>query len=232
MPDEPVSDLVETFSASLEEVVVAVGQGIAAAQAALDRQAVQLQEQIDADPVLSSYGVEATWYQLPKVDLQLKVAVSVTEPAQPAGASGSGPQPGVSAPGTGAPRPSLVGPRIVLQPVSAAYQNHFDYDASAASVVSLSIVPVPAPRAAAQSSVAPRLTADQAGSAALAASSALRTVPDATGKPAPAPDLRFDVRYNAAARTWYVVQFDPAAPAGAVVVAVDDVTGAARQVAP
>jgi hypothetical protein len=41
--------------------------------------------------------------------------------------------------------------------------------------------------------------------------------------------LRFDVNFNAAARIWYVLQYDPAdATAKAVVVSVDDVTSSVR----
>jgi hypothetical protein len=53
----------EVFSAPIQGVIAALGRGIAEAQMALDRGSVQAQEEIDADPVLGSLGMQATWYQ-------------------------------------------------------------------------------------------------------------------------------------------------------------------------
>jgi hypothetical protein len=222
MADNPLTNVVEVFSAPIEGVIVALGKGIADAQSALDQNSVKTQEAIDADPVLSRQGVQATWYQFPRVDLRLKLALTVVEdnPA-PAAAPSLAP---------GAPIKTLaVARRLIAQPVSAAYQNHFNYDAQASSEITLSIVPVPPPRAADQSTIPPRMTADQVQTAALASPAGFVTTTDSNGNKIPVANLRFDVNFNAAARTWFVLQYDPANPAAkVVVVAVDDVTGSVR----
>jgi hypothetical protein len=210
---DPLQDAVETFSAPIESLIVALGQGIADAQTALDRNSLRMQEAIDADPLLSAQGLQATWYQFPRVELQLRMAVSVME-ERPAGPT---PPPGV--------RGLEVSRRIIAQPVNAAFQNHFNYSADASSLITLSILPVPPGSPGAP----PRLSPDEVQGAALAGADGFATVKDAKGNIVPDPSLRFDVRFNPAARTWYVVQFNPADPAAkAVVAAVDDVTGSVR----
>ena len=73
-----------------------------------------------------------------------------------------------------------------------------------------------------------RLSAEEVQALALKSSAGFKTVTQA-GQTVPDPKLRFDVNFNAAARTWYVLQYDPAdATAKAVVVSVDDVTSAVR----
>jgi hypothetical protein len=221
MADNPLAKFVEVFSSPIESVIVALGKGIAEAQTALDQNSVKTQEAIDADPVLSRQGVQATWYQFPRVDLRLKLALTVVEEA-PASSAAKG----ISA----APLASLaVARRLIAQPVSAAYQNHFNYDAQASSEITLSIVPVPPPRGADQSTIPPRLTNEQVQAAALASPAGFVTTTDSGGNKIPVANLRFDINFNSAARTWFVLQYDPVNQAAkAVVVAVDDVTGSVR----
>jgi hypothetical protein len=204
----------ETFSAPLESVIAALGRGVAEAQAALDRSSLRAQEEIDGDPELSRIGAQATWFQLPRVDLELKVSMTVVQDAKPQIAAGPG-------------RLVAANPaRLVAQPVSAKFQNHFDYRTEASSLVRLSIVPVPPPRAGDEVTAPPKLTRDAVQEAALKSPTKFRAA-----KGRPNPKLRFDVNFNAASRTWYVLQYDPANPAAAArVVAVDDETGAVREI--
>ena len=225
MPDNTLANAVETFSAPIEGVIVALGKGIAEAQKALDLNSIQTQEQIDSDPALSRPGLQATWYQFPRVDLQLKLSLSIAEDRPVAAAAGS------AGAGAAAAVPITAAPtrRLIAQPVSASYQNHFNYNAEAASLITLSIVPVPAPRAGDQVTLPPRLTPDQAQAAALASPAKFATTTDSKGNKIPVANRRFDINFNAAARLWYILQYDPAnASVQAVVVAVDDVTGSAR----
>ncbi len=205
----------ETFSAPIESVIAALGRGVAEAQAALDRSSARAQEELDSDPELSRIGAQATWFQLPRVELELKVSMTVVQEA-PAKQLAVGPGRLVAA----SPM------RLVAQPVSAKFQNHFDYRTEASSLVRLSIVPVPAPRAGDAVTVPPRLAPDEVREAALKSKAPFKLV-----KGDPDPALRFDVNFNAVSRSWYVLQYDAADPAGAsVVVAVDDATGAAREI--
>jgi len=208
---------VEVFSAPIQGVIAGLGRGIAEAQIALDRGSVQAQEEIDADPTLASLGMQATWYQLPRVELELKLAMTISE--QRGGTT--------AAPTIGAIR--LAQPlRLIAQPVSASYQNRFNYDVNAASTIKLAVVPVPPP-AVGGAAVAPSvLSAEEVQALALKSSAGFKTVKQ-SGVDVPDPKLRFDVNFNAAARVWYVLQYDPAdSTTKAVVVSVDDVTSAVR----
>jgi hypothetical protein len=205
MPD--LTNLVETFSASFENLILALGRGVAEAQQELDQHSIQTQEALDSDPNLARFGLQATWYQFPKVDMELKLALSVTED-------------GAKPVAPGAKRPL----KLIAQPVSAAYQNHFNYSGQASSTITLSIVPVPPPRAAQA-----RMSLEEVQKAALASTAKFETQKDAAGNNIPSTKRRFDMNFNPAARLWYVLQYDPADPAfKSVVVAVDDATGAAK----
>jgi hypothetical protein len=244
MADDPLANAVETFSSPIEHLIAALGQGIAQAQRALDQNSIQTQELIDTDPLLSQYGLQATWYQFPKVDLELKLslAISADQSSTP-----PGPAPPPAAPGP-APAPlaistaALQSIRLIAQPVSAAYQTHFNYDAHAASTLTLSIVPVPQPGPSDRVTAPPRMTAfpgptgqpDVQG-AALASAAKFVTTTDSKGNKIPAAQdtqhnaLRFDVNFNATARLWYVLQYAPSnAAVKPVVVAVDDATASVR----
>ena len=236
MAFDPLENAMESFSAPIEAVISALGQGIAQAQRALDLNSVQMQETIDSDPVLSQYGLQAPWYQFPKVDLQLTMSLTVAEedtttqnaPSPPAAVRGLSPKLSSA---------SFRAIRLIAQPVSASFQSHFNYSGQAASQVNLSIVPVPAPRPGDQVTLPPKMQTADVQKAALTSTAKFVTKKDAQGNLNPAPtdsqsppnSLRFDVNFNASSRTWYVLQYAPANKAVApVVVAVDDASAAVR----
>jgi hypothetical protein len=244
----PPPSAAEVFSAPIESVIAALGKGIADAQNAMDRESLAMQESIDADAALSHLGLQATWYQFPKVELQLTASLAVVEqtttspavapsgsPAAPP-AEGAPPSAAEGGPLHDAPpvvqAGSLAGIsarpyRLFAQPVSAAFQNQFNYTAAAASTITLSIVPVPPPHAADQGTIQPRLTQAEVTLIALG-TGRFRTV-TADGQITPDPSLRFDLNYNASVRLWYVLQYDASQPTqNAVIVSVDDVTGQPR----
>ena len=218
MPTDPLANAVETFAAPIEHLIIALGQGISQAQQAMDLNAIQTQEKIDTDPVLAQYGLQATWYQFPSVNMQLKLSLSIAQDQAPSG--------------TRAPLSSV---RIVAQPTSASFVTHFNYDAQAAGQVNVTIVPVPPPKAGDQTSTPPQMTSDAAQTAALASPAAFVTTKDAKGNKVPATvdskgnALTLNVSFNAAARLWYVMQWAPSnATVAPVVAAVDDGTGSVR----
>ena len=209
-----LGNVVEVFSAPLEGLVSALGRDISAAQADLDRNALKAQEAIDADPQLAGLGLQAPWHQLPKVELNVKLALTTAAE-----------QPAVRAGASAAIVPSAL--RLIAQPVSAAYQNHFDYDVQGSSELSVTLVPVPPPQLPAESTLPPRLSAEEAQTTALGT----RGVGFRQRRGAPLPSLRLDVNFNALTREWFVLQYDPKAPTKQpVVAAVDDATGAVRTV--
>jgi hypothetical protein len=223
MPDDPLSTALETFSAPIEQLITALGQGIAAAQQAMDRNSIQTQELLDTDPVLSQHHLQATWYQFPSANLELKISLSVSQDSSPSVAS--------SAHALGLSRNLLLNPvRIIAQPVSASYQTHFNYDAQAASTITVNIVPVPPPVAPDQVTVPPRMQLAAVQTAALA-SGAKFVTPDSSGNAVDSKGnaLRFDINFNSMARLWYVLQYAPSnSTVKPVVVAIDDATGSAR----
>jgi hypothetical protein len=238
LPLNPLANTLEVFSASIEDFITSLGAGIAQAQTALDQNSIKTQEAIDSDPVASHYGLQAAWYQFPKVDLELKLSLTVAEDQTSSSPASS--QPSAAARAISPLLAARLTPvRLVAQPVSASYQNHFNFDATAASTLTLSIVPVPAQRTAGQA-LQPRMTQSKVKAAAfaspakfaLAVDAQNKVLKDAEGVPIPAvinaqgDALRLDVNFNGASGLWYVLQYAPLnSSVQAVVVAVDDAIG-------
>ena len=231
---DQLENALESFSAPIESVITALGQGIAAAPRAMDLNSVQMQETIDSDPVLSQYGLQATWYQFPKVDLQLTLSLAVTEDDT----TTQGTPPGLARAARLSSGIALTKQlRVVAQPVSASFQSHFNYSGQAASQINLSIVPVPAPRPGDQVTLPPKMQVADVQKAAFASTAKFLTTTDSHGNKTPATTdsqnppnaLRFDVNFNPSSHTWYVLQYAPANKSvTSVVVAIDDATAAVR----
>ena len=95
------------------------------------------------------------------------------------------------------------------------------------SELSISLVPVPPPQHAAESTLPSRLAPEDARSLALR----VRGAGFRTTRGEPKPGFRLDVNFNPLTREWFVLQYDPAAPEKQpVVAAVDDATGRVRVV--
>jgi hypothetical protein len=185
MPNETTGEQVaEIISTPLEELIVALGSGIGRAQSELDRHSIEIQKQILEDPVLSQYGLEATWYQIPKTDLELKIALAIDKQY-----STPTEQPMLIA---GVPRKPL--PKLWAQPVNARYANLFSFDVQLATTVKLSVVTVPPP-------------GSETGRPTLSESEVLADAlpylfKDDSGNPQP----RVTVNFNSGARAWYIIQ--------------------------
>jgi hypothetical protein len=221
---DPLANAVETFAAPIEDLIIALGQGLAQAQQGLDQNSIQTQEALDTNPVLSQYGLQATWYQFPSVNMQLKMSLSISQDQPPASTTAS---------------PVMISRsflRIIAQPLSASFQTHFNYDAQAATEVNITIVPVPAPKAANQvGGVPPAMTQAQVQTIALASAAPFVTTTDTKGNKIPATvdgagnALSLIINFNAASRVWYVVQYAPSnATVQPISVAVDDATQSVR----
>src|SRR4051794_6502695 len=78
MPDG-IQRISELLSAPMEAVITALGVGIARAQRELDRFAIETQREIDEDPVLTEQGLRATFYQIPRAELELTTALALEE---------------------------------------------------------------------------------------------------------------------------------------------------------
>jgi hypothetical protein len=227
---DPLATAVETFSAPIEELIIALGQGVAEAQKQLDQNSIAIQELMDTDPTMSKYGMQATWYQFPTVNMQLKMSLSITQDSTTS-SSPDGPSPNLA--GGRLMATPFITPRyrIIAQPLSASFQNHFNYDAQAATQINLTMVPVPAPRAGDQVSSPPAMTAASVQAVAFASGAPFVTTKNAQGATVDAKGNVYAMltNFNAAARAWYVLQYAPSnAAITPVVVAVDDVTQTAR----
>jgi hypothetical protein len=176
----------ELLSVPLEQLLTSLGRGVGSAQAALDRHSIEIQELIDSDPVLGQYGLQASWYQIPSTQLELKIAVQIEQPPTPA------PPPGPIIGGN--PILARPLPRLWAAPVNARYSNQFGYDVQASSTVSLSIVPVPPPSTVV--SARPIHTADEVFQE--ISSHLLADGGSVTG--------RVSINFNPAAKSWFVLQ--------------------------
>ena len=223
MADDPLANAVESFSAPIENLIIALGQGIAQAQQALDQNSIQTQEAIDTNPLLSQYGLQATWYQFPTVNLQLKMSLSIAED-----------QTTTSTPNAANPKAALIVPsrlRLVAQPLSASFQSHFNYDAQAATQINLTMVPVPPPMTGNAVNSPPSMTQAAVLKVALASGAPFITKTNAQGQTVDDAGNVYVMiaNFNATARIWYVLQYAPSnASIPPIVVAVDDGTQTAR----
>lgn len=165
-----IDDLVhDVMAAPLGDMIAAVGEGVAEAQAALDEGSIAKTLEIyqaDGDQaleVLRSIGYRPTFYALPETTGELRVSLSLGNAAQSPGAA-SGPAAG--APSAPASLSRLASARRVAirpyaAPVNAGFANRYAYNAELSAKLTFKIVPVPAPDGADE----------------------LRVVPDLTGKP-------------------------------------------------
>lgn len=199
--------LKDLLSAPMEAVIIALGVGIAKAQRELDLHAIELQREINEDPVLSEYGLQATWYQIPKAELELNIAVAMEDK----GDATKAPTKALSAAKALAPYRLK---QVYLQPVNATYQNQFDYNVQASSKLKLSFVPVPPP--VAEGAVAPRMFQEEVLKA------AAKYLKDEGDTPA-----RLAVNFNGQGRLWFVLQYrvEDSDMTKLAMVVVDDDTG-------
>lgn len=71
------NEIQETLIRPLGEVLARVGEGIAEAQAAMDRASLATQTMIENDPALRDSGLQATWYAMPEVTVELKMSIAI-----------------------------------------------------------------------------------------------------------------------------------------------------------
>ncbi|WP_114376089.1 hypothetical protein [Elioraea thermophila] len=76
------TDIEDVLVRPLGEVLAKVADGVAQAQRTMDLAAIATQTLIDNDPVLSGYGLQATWYHMPEVTLELRLSLSLQRSAK------------------------------------------------------------------------------------------------------------------------------------------------------
>jgi hypothetical protein len=115
----------------LERVLSLVGQGVANAQRAMDLNSVATQTLLANDPALKELGLEATWYHMPTVEIELRLSLSLRREDQ-------------------IKDNKLVARkfRMYAAPFNASYQNNFGSEVSGTSQIRAKIVSIPPARRA------------------------------------------------------------------------------------
>ncbi|MCU0987979.1 MAG: hypothetical protein MUC89_24195 [Acetobacteraceae bacterium] len=122
-------EIEEVLLRPLGDVLAKVGEGVAQAQRAMDLNSLATQTLIDNDPVLSEYGLQATWYHMPEVTLELKMSLSLRRETK-TDASG---------------RARIGKLSLLAAPHNAKVQNTLGLDVQGTSTVTARIVSIPAP---------------------------------------------------------------------------------------
>ncbi len=156
----------EPLSSPLGDMIASVGRGVADAQRELDRAALETIDHIYSEQgktaqALREIGYRPTWYQIPEVNAELKIAMSIegvnesaSDPASPIGQA-AGPETRRTLFRIQKPLPRI---RTRATPVEASYCNKFDYKVEASSKISFRVVPIPAPGEAEDLVPVPELT--------------------------------------------------------------------------
>ncbi|WP_457627755.1 hypothetical protein [Persephonella sp.] len=113
----------EVLATPIEKVLFNLGKGISAVQMELDRNSLATQIMIENTPELKGKGLEATWYQIPEVDFELKISMHIVEKK----------------------KGNIREKSIFISPMNASYKNSLNYEVAGSSVLRLRIVPVPPP---------------------------------------------------------------------------------------
>lgn len=150
---ESPTAMMDALSAPVDELIAAVGEGVARAQQAMDAATLEnlraiYAEDDDAARMLRDIGYRPTWYQIPEASAELTMALTV-----------SGEQ---SAHGSGGGRRGL---KLMGAPVNAGYTNRYNFEMKASSTVRFRVVPVPPSVAVDELRVVPRLAGMRYGEA-------------------------------------------------------------------
>lgn len=115
------NDISEILVAPLGAVLRRIGEGVASAQAALDSAAISQQDSLQTThPALAAIGYQVTWYQMPAVEVELKMAIHFEQPQSGAA-------------------------KFFLAPFNAKYQSGFKFQGDGASSIKFRVVPIPPP---------------------------------------------------------------------------------------
>lgn len=163
-----LSKLVADLLASpLGDVIASVGEGVAAAQAALDAGSVAQTLEIYSESgdeglaLLRSVGYRPTFYTLPETTGEIQVSLRLSGGQAQNGGAAAKPLP--QRLGRAAPLRA----RMYATPVDAGFANQFNYSAQASAKIVFRIVPVPPPLALEDIRVVPALAGRAASEATL-----------------------------------------------------------------
>ncbi len=144
------SDLTDALSAPVGDLIASVGRSMAEAQQAMDAATIANFKEIysedgEAFEALRKLGYRPTWYQIPEVSAEVKLALTVSGAKETQSTGGGG-------------RPVLKSAiRLYANPVDATLTNKYGFNYQASSKVTFRIVPVPPSAAAEGMQVVPKL---------------------------------------------------------------------------
>lgn len=142
MADDKISELVDEMPAVLGDLIGAVGRGVADAQHALDRSALDHFRAIaEADDELAetlrSIGYQPTWYKIPELTADITLSLTIAGRSESSGRS--------------------TGVQLYATPIDANYANKYFVNAEVTSNISFKVVAVPPSPQAAELVVVPDL---------------------------------------------------------------------------
>lgn len=137
--DEP--QLLDALSTPVGDLLTSVASGVAAAQRDLDMNTLATYREVygGTDPgmrELQRIGWRPTWYQIPEVEAEISIALTVTGSSETTG-------------------PARM--KAYAAPVDAGYSSRYNFELKAASRVRFKIVPVPEPATAERVQLVPAL---------------------------------------------------------------------------
>ncbi|WP_431285522.1 hypothetical protein ACQW02_12235 [Humitalea sp. 24SJ18S-53] len=122
-------EIQEVLIQPLADVLARLGEGVAQAQRAMDLNAIATQTLIDNDPVLSETGLQATWYHMPEVTLELRMSLSLRREND-----------------VKAGRVVASRLKLLAAPFNASVQNTQGFDMAGTSLLKARIVAIPPPQ--------------------------------------------------------------------------------------
>ncbi|MBM3237882.1 hypothetical protein FJZ31_16460 [Candidatus Poribacteria bacterium] len=104
----------------LSDYLAEIARGVAEAQRALDENSIRTAEELVAKGLTSNWGITATWFRIPEVDVELKLALDLRSPSTEQDAS-----------------------RLICASGNAMYQNTYNFSVNAMSTLKARIVAIP-----------------------------------------------------------------------------------------
>ena len=170
MANELTALMQDVLASPLGDVIASVGQGVAAAQQALDEASVAKTLEIYREggdamvAMLRDIGYRPTFYVLPETTGEVSVSMRLA-----GGNTGANPaaSPVASALNPAIASRALQRVRTYVTPVDAGFANRYGFTATASAKLTFKIVPVPPPEGMDQARVMPDLAGRKIGDALL-----------------------------------------------------------------
>ncbi|MCO5383770.1 MAG: hypothetical protein NHB15_18225 [Methanosarcina barkeri] len=121
-------EIEEILITPLSKFLGEVGRAVAETQLALDRNSIKTQIEIDEEKALSEYDIQAAWYHIPEIDLELKISLTVKLKEERDSKN----------------RIRSYKPVLNASPLNASYNSLYSYDVQGSSCIKAKIVSIPA----------------------------------------------------------------------------------------